>query len=81
MAGKIKVILNKEGVRELLKSEGVAGECKRHAQRILNTAGADKGYVMEQRNYPERTGFVVKTDNPHAYYSNMKHNTLIRAMK
>lgn len=74
----VKVKLNSAGVKELLKSAEIAGTCQELARQVQARAG--EGYVMEQRNYPERTGFVVKADTREAYKDNYDNNTLIRAL-
>ena len=78
MANDVKVKLNSAGVRELLKSPEVKDACFTCANRVLARAG--DGYVIEPRNYPERSGYAVRTDTVQAYRSNYKHNTLLRAL-
>lgn len=79
MSKNVEIVLNSAGVRELLKSNEVANTCREHAERILGNAG--KGYEMEQRNYPERTGFSVYAATPRAMTDNKKNNTLLKAVR
>lgn len=76
---KVRVKLNKAGVRELLKSQEIAGECMEHAKQIQGRAG--KHYAAEIRRYPERTGAAVYPSDPAGYYDNLRNNTLVRSMK
>lgn len=71
---KVEIKLNSAGVRALLKDGGVAGVCQGVASSILSEAG--EGYAMEQRNYPERTGYAVKTTDFAAMRDNLQNNTL-----
>lgn len=76
---KVKVRLNKSGVRKLLKSSEVANECMDHARQIQGRAG--EHYATEVRNYPERTGAAVYPADPEGYYDNLKNNTLVRLIR
>ena len=76
--GNVEVKLNSAGVQELLKSAEIAATCRSYAEQVCGRAG--DGYVVEQRNYPERTGFAVKAETSSAYRDNQKNNTLIRAI-
>ena len=79
---KLKFKLDKSGVRELLKSEGVANECMKHAQATLAAAsGSADGYTMEVRNYPERTGYAVFAEEYPAISDNLKNNTLLKSLQ
>lgn len=77
--GKNKFVLNRKGVRELLKSEELAGECMAKAKAMAESAGA--GYMAEARNYPERTGAAVYPGDDSAYYDNLVHNTLEKVVR
>lgn len=78
MGNQVKVVLNRSGVRELLKSEEIKRECKEFAESVCARAG--DGYVVEPRNYPERSGYAVRADSMRAIRSNSKNNTLIKAL-
>ena len=79
---KVKFKLDKAGVRELLKSEGVVGECRRHAEATYASAsGSASGYVLEERRYPERSGFAVYAAEYPATSDNLKNNTLLKSLK
>lgn len=75
---KVRIKLNKSGVRELLKSSSIAQECEKEASKVLNRCGP--GFEMEKRNYPERTGYAIYPGDERAYYHNLKHNTILKAV-
>lgn len=70
--------LNKAGVRELLKSEGVYGECKKVAQSALAKCG--DGYAVHDVRYPERFGVAISATTMRAVNDNKKNNTLLKAV-
>ena len=70
--------LNKAGVRELLKSEGVYGECKKVAQSALAKCG--DGYAVHDVRYPERSGAAIAATTMKAVNNNKKNNTLLKAV-
>lgn len=70
--------LNKAGVRELLKSEGVYGECKKIAQSALAKCG--DGYAVHDVRYPERSGAAIAATTMKAVNDNKKNNTLLKAV-
>ena len=76
---KIKFKLNGSGVRELLKSSEMRAICNEHATRIANSAG--EGYEVQERSYPERTGFAVRTATAKAIKDNSDNNTLLKAVR
>ena len=75
---KITVKLNSQGVRELLKSQAIADACREQADAVAGRAG--EGYSVEQRDYPERTGYVVSAETDEARTDNLKNNTLLKAL-
>lgn len=79
MSSRVKIKLNKAGVRELLRSSEAQQICMEEASRIQSNAG--EGFEVGERNYPERKGAAVYPATDKAYYHNLKHNTLLKAMK
>ena len=75
---KIKIVLNRKGVRELLKSQPIANACGKQAEIVKAKAG--EGYEVRQRKYPERTGYVVVAETDEAKQDNLKNNTLLKAL-
>ena len=73
--------LNRAGVRELLKSAEAQNICMQQANMVLSRASASSdGYVVETRNYPERSGAAVRTDTSKARKDNYDNNTLLKAI-
>lgn len=75
---KVKFELNRDGVRELLKSaemQSVLSECASSVQGI-----AGEEYQSEIQTGANRCWAKVSAATPHAYYSNLKHNTLVKAL-
>ena len=78
---KVKFELNKAGVRELLKSTEAQGICMQYANATLNRASVSSdGYVVETRNYPERSGAAVRSDTYEARRDNYDNNTLLKSL-
>ena len=78
MASNFKFVLNRAGVRELLKGAEMQGICSSYGDSIVNAAG--EGYKKTVYVGRNRANCSVKTDTPQAYYSNLKHNTLLNAL-
>lgn len=74
----VKIELNDAGVKELLKSQEIKEACREVADRVQRSAG--EGFVLEERNYPERSGYSVRVDSAEAARKNSKHNTLLKAL-
>lgn len=70
--------LNKAGVRELLKSDGVYEECKKIADAALARCG--DGYAVHDVKYPERSGVAISATTMRAVNDNKKNNTLLKAV-
>lgn len=75
---KVKVVLNSAGVRTLLKEVG-STTCVRLASEAASRCGT--GYEMQIRNYPERTGAVVKAVTEEAMKDNMENDTILKAVR
>lgn len=71
--------LNRSGVRELLKSGAMKSVVETHASAIRNRCGPEYG----QDSYVGKTrvNAMVYPETPHAYFSNLKHNTLLKALR
>ena len=69
---------------ELLRNPAIMELVERKANEIaeaaVNLSGLQDGYEVEARPYGStRTAVKVSTVTPHAYYQNLKHNTLLKA--
>lgn len=78
MAKGFEFKLNRAGVRDLLQSAEMRGIIEEKAKAVQTTAG--EGFEMEVSKKPTRVVGVVHADTPKAYYTNMKHNTLLKAL-
>lgn len=79
MSGKIRVELNSDGVRELLRSGEMMAACRDQAQSIANRAGA--GYSVSTYTGTTRVNASVMTDTTEAIRDNLKNNTLLKAVR
>lgn len=78
MATKFKFELNRQGVRELLQSSEMKSICTEAANRVAEAAG--DGYEVSSQVGATRVNARVSPATAHAYYSNLKHNTLLKAL-
>lgn len=78
MAKGFEFKLNRAGVRELLQSSEMRGIIEDKAKAVQATAG--EGFEMEVNTMPTRVVAHIHADTPKAYYTNMKHNTLLKAL-
>lgn len=79
MTKKVKIELNRNGVRELLKSEEMLSICEEHAARILNSCPS--GYETDSRVGKNRVNAMVYASTYQAKADNMRNNTLLKAVK
>ena len=76
---KVEIELNSEGVRELLRSSEMKAICESYANGIAQRAC--EGYEVSSSTGSVRVNAKVRPGTPHAYYSNLKHNTLLKVMR
>lgn len=74
MANKVRIELNRAGVRELLKSSDIEAECLSIAQGIANAAG---NCEVEEEQYPERARVSIRQNSTS---KDMEENTLLKAV-
>ena len=75
----VKVELNSEGVRELLKSPEMKAYCEQLARGIAGRAG--DGYQVTTYTGRTRVNASVIAATSEAKRDNMKNNTLLKAVK
>lgn len=74
----VRIVLNRRGVRELLRSREIQADLERRAQRIAAAAGPGHEVTVEQgRN---RARAAVRTDTIDAMISEATDHTLTRAL-
>ena len=76
---KNKFVLNRSGVREMLRSEGMKGVVEGHARRIKNSAG--EGYASDSYVGKNRVNAMVYADSMRAKNDNKKNNTLLKSVR
>lgn len=77
--GKIKFELNPEGVKALLNDQDLMDGMQKIGERVASTAGDE--FAADTRPGSKRAHTFVKATTAHAYYSNLKHNTLLKALQ
>jgi hypothetical protein len=75
---KVKFELNREGVRELLRSQEAMNVCREYAQGVLGRAGA--GYEISTYVGQNRVNASVHADTFEAQNDNFENNTLLKAL-
>lgn len=75
---KVKIELNSDGVRDLLRSSEIMEVCKSHADQIAARAGS--GYEVTTFTGKNRVNASVHAATEEAYRDNLKNNTLLKAV-
>ena len=76
--GNIKVELNSEGVRDLMKSAEMMSICKEYANSALGRLGG--GYEVNTYNGQTRCNAEVAAVSFKAKRENLKNNSIIKAV-
>lgn len=76
---KVKVTLNRSGVRALLKSEEMKAACAQEAQAVCARCGT--GYSTDTYTGKNRVNAMVWADTAEARRDNAENNTLLKALK
>lgn len=74
----IKVVLNSEGVRNMLKSQEMLGICKEYANNALSKLGP--GYEVTSMVGKNRCNASVAAVTQKAKKENLKNNTILKAV-
>lgn len=77
--GKVKVELNNAGVRDLLRSSEMLNICKEYADGVQSRCG--EGFEVTTHVGRNRVNAQVAAATIQAARSNMKHNTILKALK
>lgn len=75
---KVKFELNREGVRELLRSKEMMDVCSEYAQSALGRLG--DGYEMSTHTGANRVNAEVSAESFAAKRENLKSNTILKAV-
>ena len=76
---KVKVVLNRSGVRALLRSEEMKAVCAEKAQAVCARCGT--GYATDTYTGKNRVNAMVWADTTQAKRDNAENNTLLKALK
>ncbi len=79
MAEKVKVVLNRAGVLELLRSPELLAVCKEHADAARARLGA--GYEVTTHTGKNRVNAQITAKTPAAYRENAQNNTILKALQ
>ena len=75
---KVKIKLNRDGVRELLTAQEMMSICEQHANEALSRLGA--GYTTSSRVGRNRVNAEVAAQTRKARAENAKNNTILKAL-
>jgi hypothetical protein len=75
---KVKFELNREGVRELMRSPEMMNVCKSYADRAASSCGA--GYSVNTHTGRNRVNAEIKADTFKARKDNLENNTILKSL-
>lgn len=76
---RLKVTLNRKGVRALLRSEEMAAICTEHAQAAQSRLG--DGYGVTTRTGKNRVNASIAAETAQARQDNAQNNTILKALR
>lgn len=79
MAKKVKVKLNRSGVRKMLRSTEIMQVCKDHA--YATQAALGEGYEVTYRTGKNRANAEIAAVSKEAREENAKNNTILKALR
>lgn len=76
-----KVKLDSAGIQELLKRSDTQAMIHQKAESVRSgIIKRPEEYVVLDGQSRSRCHSIIKPNTPHAYYSNLKHNSLLKAL-
>ena len=75
----LKVVLNRNGVRELLQSEEMKHICEEQAQKAVSRLG--EGYIATSMIGITRANASIYADSYAARKDNSENNTILKALR
>lgn len=75
---EVKIVLNRSGVRELLRSEEMKAICEEHASKALSKLG--DGYMVTTATGKNRVNASVYAESQKAKQENLENNTILKAL-
>ena len=79
MTKKVRVVLNKRGVRDLLKGEDMRQVCADHANKTLAKLGT--GYETDTHTGKPRSTAMIRASSAQARRDARQNNTIWKAVK
>ncbi len=76
---KVEIKLNREGVRELLRSNEMKSICEEHANNALGKLGA--GYSVSSMVGQNRANASILAETYDARKENAEQNTILKALR
>lgn len=76
---KVKIVLNKSGVRELLQSDEMKAICEERANRALGKLG--DGYTVTSMSGASRVNASIYAESATAKRENAENNTILKALR
>lgn len=76
---KTRIVLNRAGVRALLRSQAMMEVCEKHARDAQARLG--EGYVVTTRRGKNRVNASVAAQSFAARRENARSNTILKALK
>ena len=75
----VKIVLNKSGVKTLLRSDESQAICEKYANEATERLG--EGYEVQKRNYPERKGVAILPVTYQAKKDTIKNNSILKVLR
>lgn len=75
---KVRVELNSDGVKELLRSREMMAVCEQHANKALARLG--EGYVVTTMTGKNRVNASIYAESYQAKKENSENNTILKAL-
>lgn len=77
--GNVKIVLNRSGVKKLLKSDEMMQICKEHAYGAQSKLG--EGYEVTSHVGVNRVNASVSAESYKAKKENLENNTILKALR
>lgn len=75
----VKIELNRDGVRDLLRSQEMMEICEEHASNVLGRLGP--GYTVSSMTGKNRVNASVFAESYQAKRENLESNTILKALR
>lgn len=76
---EVEIKLNREGVREMLRSQEMKTLCEEHANKALSRLGP--GYTVSSMIGKTRVNASIMAESYEAKRDNMQNNSILKALR